>query len=58
MEIGMDAFSRPAHYGDKGTQRGMERMLGSGLGSLNSGSCSVTNQLDDLRQIIDLVRAS
>lgn len=57
MEIGMDAFSHPAH-GDKGTQRGLERMLGSGLGSLNSGSCSVTNQLGDLRQIIDLVRAS
>lgn len=54
----MDAFSHPAHYEDEGTQRGMERMLGSGLGGLNSGSCSVTKELGDLGQIPDLVRAS
>lgn len=54
----MDAFSHLAHYEDEGTQRGMERMLGSGLGGLNSGSCSVTKELGDLGQIPDLVRAS
>lgn len=42
-ERGMDVFSHPAHYGDEGAQRGMERMFGSGLGGLNSGTCSVTN---------------